>query len=96
METTLLVMMPLVSAACAIAAFFIARFTESHKKGQNAGLLKADIDYIKEKITDIREDLMRISSTLNDHLERITRLEESAKAAHKRLDEKTGVKKCLT
>lgn len=87
MDTALIIILPIVSAGLTIASFFIARSVEAHKKGHKDGALEADSKYIKEKITTIAEEVEKINKSINDHLERIIRTEESAKAAHKRLDE---------
>jgi hypothetical protein len=92
METALLVFLPILTAGLTIASFFIARTAEMHKKGKDDGALKADIQYIKEKVTELVREQERINQTLTDHFERIIRNEESTKAAHKRLDELTSNK----
>ncbi|MCL2798388.1 MAG: hypothetical protein FWD58_10120 [Firmicutes bacterium] len=89
METALLIILPIVTAAIAIASFFIARNAEARKRGNVDGSLRSDVTYIKEKVTELCRELKRIDATLTDHFERIIRLEESSKAAHKRLDEMT-------
>lgn len=49
--------------------------------------LQTDVSYIKSGILDIRVDLRDIGRRMDDFSERLTRVEESAKQAHKRLDE---------
>lgn len=90
METALLIILPIITAILAISSFLIARGVEVHKKGRKDGSLEADQRYIKEKITAVADDLTRITKSLNEHFERIVRTEESAKAAHRRLDEITN------
>jgi len=90
METALLIILPIMTAALTIASFFIARTAEYHKKGKDDGTMKADIRFIKEKVTELCKEQERINATLTDHFERIIRNEESTKAAHKRLDEMTN------
>ena len=89
MDTTLIIILPILTAGLTIASFFIARFAEHHKKGHDDGALKADIKFIKERVTELCKEQERINATLTDHFERIIRNEESTKAAHKRLDELT-------
>jgi len=89
MDTTLIIILPIITAGLTIASFFIARTAEARKHGITDGTLKADISYIKTKVTEISREQERINNTLTDHFERIIRLEESSKAAHKRLDELT-------
>ncbi|WP_138226174.1 hypothetical protein [Paenibacillus algicola] len=48
--------------------------------------LHTDVSYIKTGILDIRVDLRDIGRRMDDFSERLTRVEESAKQAHKRLD----------
>ena len=87
METALLIILPILTAGVTVASFFIARTAEVRKKGADDGTLKADISYIREKVTELCREQERINMTLTDHFERIIRNEESTKAAHKRLDE---------
>lgn len=87
METALIIILPIITAGLTIASFFIARSVEAHKKGHKDGAIETDQTYIKEKITTISEELEKLNNSINDHLERIIRTEESAKAAHRRLDE---------
>ena len=87
METALLIILPIVTAGLTIASFFIARNVEAHKRGTVDGCMKADIAFIREKVTEISKEQERVGSVLTDHFERIIRLEESTKAAHRRLDE---------
>ena len=89
METALLIILPIVTAGLTIASFFIARTVEAHKKGRDDGSMKSDITFIKEKVTEISREQERINNTLTNHFERIIRIEESSKAAHRRLDELT-------
>ena len=89
METALLIILPIMTAGISIASFFIARGAEARKRGHDDGTLKADIKFIREKVTELVREQERINMTLTDHFERIIRNEESIKSAHKRLDELT-------
>lgn len=51
------------------------------------GELRADINYIRRGIEDIRVDLKAQDKRFGELSERVTRVEESAKQAHKRIDE---------
>lgn len=61
---------------------------------QEAGadaLQRADVDYIKRGVDDIRLE-QRVQAQRVDALsERVTRVEESAKQAHKRIDRKEDI-----
>lgn len=48
--------------------------------------LQTDVEYIKRGVDDIRVDVKVQGQRLDGAIERITRVEESAKQAHKRLD----------
>lgn len=48
--------------------------------------LKSDVDYIKRGVDDIKLDMRAQASKIEDIDRRVTRVEESAKSAHKRLD----------
>jgi maltodextrin utilization protein YvdJ len=54
--------------------------------------VRAQLNYISRGVDDIRIDLKANEKQIAQHSERITRVEESAKQAHKRLDslEKEG------
>lgn len=55
-------------------------------------ILKVDIDYIKHGIDDIKTDQRDMHEDLGSLSERVIRVEESVKSAHKRLDLRLGVK----
>lgn len=60
------------------------------KESVQAGTLLSDVGYIKSGV----DDLKRKQETAEDRhfalVERVTKVEESAKQAHKRIDEKLG------
>lgn len=84
--TALLIILPILTAALTIASFFIARSSDAKRKGQDDGELKTDISYIKRRVDDIILEQRETNKTLDLHGERITRVEESTKQAHKRID----------
>ena len=51
------------------------------------GALHADINYIKRGVEDIRIDQKAQEKRHSELSERVTRVEESTKQAHKRIDE---------
>ena len=51
------------------------------------GELRSDIKYIKGGIEDIKVDMRVRDKEIGALAERVTRVEESAKQAHKRIDE---------
>lgn len=52
--------------------------------------LRVDVEYIKRGIDDIRADQRRDRQDIGALDQRVTRVEESAKQAHKRIDEIGG------
>ena len=55
-------------------------------EGKESGTLMSDMQYIKRRIDDVLLEQRNINITLASHSERITRVEESSKQAHKRID----------
>ena len=66
------------------------RRANRHDIAYNASVetaLKVDIDYIKRGIDDIMGEQCRMREDFGHLSERVTRVEESVKSAHKRLDQ---------
>lgn len=72
---------------------------EERKKdeGEESGTLKTDMAYIKRRIDDVlleqrdtNKALNETNKALNTLSERVTRVEESTKQAHKRIDDNTS------
>lgn len=61
---------------------------ESHQDAR----LQAQLDYISRGVDDIRIDLKTNEKQIVQLGERVTRVEESAKQAHKRIDKMEGEK----
>lgn len=75
-----------VSAICAIAAFFISRGKEKYEKGNDDGNIRGDIKYMRNSFDDLRLDVKEVSRKQDALGERLARVEESTKSAHRRLD----------
>ena len=56
------------------------------EEGEGQGTLRTDIEYIKRRTDDTFIELKDISKVISQISDRLTRAEESLKAAHKRLD----------
>ncbi len=54
--------------------------------------LKVDITFIKEGIGDIKTEQHEMANNLSRLSERVTRVEESVKSAHKRLDQHLSIR----
>jgi len=59
---------------------------ESSDSGREAGALKADMEYIKRRIDDVLLEQKDTNKSVNALAERVSKVEESAKQAHKRID----------
>lgn len=53
----------------------------------DSGEMRSDIKYIKQGIEDIKVDMRVRDKEMGELTERVVRVEESAKQAHKRIDE---------
>ncbi len=60
------------------------------RDGAEQGRDRTDIEYIKRRTDDILLEQKNTNMTLSSHAERITRVEESVKQAHKRIDSVSG------
>ena len=55
--------------------------------------LRTDVEYIKRGVDDIRADVRRQGLRVDELSDRMARVEESAKSAHRRIDEIIGKEK---
>jgi hypothetical protein len=66
---------------------------EISSDAQQDGAMRSDVVYIKRRIDDVLLEQKDTNKILSEHGERLTRVEESAKQAHKRID---GIENRLT
>ncbi|MFH5187688.1 hypothetical protein ACHHV8_36720 [Paenibacillus sp. TAB 01] len=59
---------------------------EIRKEAGDGAVLHADVEYIKRGVDDIRLEQRAQGKRIDELAERVTRVEESAKQAHKRMD----------
>lgn len=59
---------------------------DSYSDGADRGTLKNNIDHIMKRTDDILLEQRDTNNKLNNLSERVARVEESAKSAHKRID----------
>ena len=64
--------------------------------GEDKGGLKSDITYIKRRTDDVLLEQKETNRNMTLLTERVARVEESAKQAHKRLDEHVSYKEVRT
>ncbi|WP_445505757.1 hypothetical protein [Niallia sp. 03091] len=67
-------------------AYQLNRTKEVKSDTQQDAQIKAQLDYIGKGVDDIRIDLRANERQMKEFGERVTRVEESSKSAHRRLD----------
>ena len=60
---------------------------EREKDSESRGVMASDLGYIKAGIDDLKRENRETRHEVRELAERVTRCEESAKQAHKRIDE---------
>ena len=77
-----------------VLGFIVAYLTFIKKKdkdnveeGENRGVIASDIGYIKSGVDDLKRETREMRGDVSTLSERVTRVEESTKQAHKRIDE---------
>lgn len=75
-----------VSAICAIVAFFINRGKDKYERGDADGSMRGDIKYMRNSVDDMRLDVKEVARKQDALGERLIRVEENTKSAHKRID----------
>jgi uncharacterized membrane protein len=63
---------------------------ETKAETETTTSLKLDVEYIKRGVDDIRMELRAQGQKVDELTERVIRVEESTKQAHKRIDEMKG------
>ncbi len=84
----------LIGCVCAVGGLLFGYLTflsrlkgDTKKDGMESGQLKTDIDYIKRRSDDTLIELRGLNQTVNNHADRLARVEESSKQAHHRINE---------
>jgi len=79
----------IVSAAAAISGIilgWLGRARTVRQDGAQDGELRASVNYIRQGVDDLRVEIRSQGQRYDILAERVTRVEESAKQAHKRID----------
>ena len=91
--STVAVICSVTSIVSAVLGFLLSYFTfqRSRKKddvaeGQTKGVMASDLGYIKAGVDDLKRESAEQRKTVGELGERVTRVEESCKQAHKRID----------
>ncbi|MBY0122138.1 hypothetical protein [Bacillus sp. S/N-304-OC-R1] len=80
------VFISVLSVSIAFLGYSLNKSKAIKSDGQESAELKAELGYIRKGVDDIRIDLKANERQITALGERVTRIEESSKAAHKRLD----------
>nr|WP_309098775.1 hypothetical protein [Fredinandcohnia onubensis] len=86
MTVELGVLIGVLSLIIAFQTYSLNKAKSIKSDGQESAELKAELGYIRKGVDDIRIDSKANEKALNHLGERVTRVEESSKQAHKRLD----------
>lgn len=84
------VLVGIVGVFSTIFAYYKGLKTDNYTKGTVDASMKSDIEYIKRRNDDILLEQKDTNKNFTVLSERVTRVEESAKQAHKRLDRIEG------
>jgi len=78
-----------ISAAAAISGIvlgWLGRSRTVRRDGAEDGELRASVNYIRQAVDEMRVEMRSQSQRYDLLAERVTRVEESAKQAHRRID----------
>ena len=92
-ETKVSILCTVLSLTFAALGYLVAylKFQRDKKKddvaeGRSKGVIASDVGYIKAGVDDLKREFREIRITVGEQGERLTRVEESTKQAHKRID----------
>lgn len=82
-----------ISAVCCIftvifglVALFRNKKSDDAKEGKEAGIVLTELGYIKAGVDDLKKDKREMRNEMQELHDNVTRLDESCKQAHKRID----------
>lgn len=80
------VLIAVLSLAISYFAYSLNKTKSIKSDGQQSAEMKAELGYIRKGVDDIRIDLKANEKQMQQLSERVTRVEESSKQAHRRID----------
>lgn len=86
MDINIVVLIGVIGTICSIVFGYVGYKRGLRKEAYEDGTLKADTQYIKRRVDDMLLEQRDINKNMNLITERVTRVEESTKQAHKRID----------
>ncbi|MCB6569963.1 hypothetical protein LI142_10675 [Eubacterium limosum] len=72
-------------------AFLSGAKKESKNEGENSGMIVNKLGYLEKGIDGIDKKLEKMDERYIDLTQRVSAVEQSAKSAHKRIDDLTGM-----
>lgn len=82
----LLVWVPLAAFILTLITFTIARFNDARAKGEKDGNIAKSLESIDQSLVEIKGQQRESEKEAKEYGQRLSRVEESSKSAHKRLD----------
>jgi len=79
-----------IAALSGIVLGWLGRSRTIRKDGAEDGELRASVNYIRQGVDDLRVEIRLMRQDYADLVERVARVEESAKSAHRRIDRLEG------
>lgn len=83
--TTIISFLSGIVSIIAIFNFWRTSKKESEQSGSKAGALQSDLSYIKILLNDVKTEVKGINERIEENSEKIAKVEESVRQAHKRL-----------
>ena len=80
------VLISILSVVIAFLGYSLNKSKAIRSDGQESAELRAELGYIRRGVDDIKIDIKANEKQMQALGERVTRVEESAKQAHKRID----------
>ncbi|MFJ6268065.1 hypothetical protein [Lysinibacillus xylanilyticus] len=80
-----------IGALLGVIGVIVTMKKDSKNQGAVEASISSKVDYIARGVDDIRLDLKDQARKIEAHNERLVRVEESAKQAHKRIDKVEGI-----
>ena len=69
-----------------LVALFRNKKSDDAKEGKEAGIVLTELGYIKAGVDDLKKDKREMRNEMQELHDNVTRLDESCKQAHKRID----------
>jgi hypothetical protein len=85
-ELSIPLLCTIIGALLGIVGYIKTSKKDTKEEAGNAVRVEAKLDYVAKGVDDIRLDMKDHSRQIKDISERLTRVEESTKSAHHRID----------